>query len=84
MEDRTQMDVDGLQGAERAFDPGEAFVGADGRGVIERFLRQAGAHDIDAVERRLGGDRRRLAMEREARLADDEVEVLGYASPCAS
>ena len=75
------MDVDGLQGAERALDPGEAFVGADGRGVIERFLRQAGAHDIDSVERRLGGDRRRLAMEREARLADDEVEVLGHLVP---
>ena len=81
VEDRTQMDVDGLQGAERALDPGEAFVSADGRGVIERFLRQAGTHDINAVERRLGGDRRRLAMEREARLADDEVEVLGHLAP---
>ena len=52
------MDVDGLQGAERALDLGEAFVGADGSRVAERSLRQAGAHDIDAVERRLGGDRR--------------------------
>ena len=81
VEDRTQMDVDGLQGAERALDLGKTFVGADSRGVIERFLRQAGAHDINSVQRRLGGDRRGLAMEREVRLADDEVEVLGHLVP---
>ncbi len=75
------MDVDGLQGAERALDLGETFVGADGSRVAERSLRQAGAHDIDAVERRLGGDRRGLAMEREACLADHEVEVLGHLVP---
>ena len=81
VEDRTQMDVDGLQGAERALDLGKTFVGADSRGVIERFLRQAGAHDINSVQRRLGRDRRGLAMEREAILADHEVEVLGHLVP---
>ena len=73
------MDVDGFQRPERALDPGEAFVGADSRGGVERFLRQAGAHDINSVQRRLGGDRRGLAMEREVRLA--EVEVLGHLVP---
>ena len=72
------MDIDGLQGAERALDAGEALVGADRRGIVERLLWQAGTHDVDAVERCLGGDRGGLAMEREARVGDDEIEVLGH------
>ena len=75
------MDVDGFQRPERALDPGEAFVGADSRGGVERFLRQAGAHDINSVQRRLGGDRRGLAMDGEAFFADHEVEVLGHFVP---
>jgi hypothetical protein len=70
MEDRTQMDIDGLQRAERALDPRQALVGTDGCRVIEQLLGQVGAHDVDAVQRRLGGDRLGLAMERETRLAD--------------
>ena len=53
MEDWTQVDVDGLQGAECTFDQRETLVGTDRDGIVERLLRQAGAHDIDAGERRL-------------------------------
>src|ERR1700682_2090958 len=48
-------------------DPRQALVGTDGCSVIEQLLGRVGAHDVDAVQRRLGGDRVGLAMERGAR-----------------
>ena len=37
MEDRPQMDVDGLERAERLLDLGKRLVGADGCGIADRL-----------------------------------------------
>ena len=53
-------------GSGRRARPREGFVALDRGGVVERGGGQAGAHDIDAVERGLGGDLGALAGEGEA------------------
>ena len=78
VEDRPQMDVDGLERAERLLDLGKRLVGADGCGIAENPFGQVGAHHVKAVKRRLGGDDIGLAAERKGRLADVEFEVLGH------
>jgi hypothetical protein len=81
VEDRPQVDVDRLQRAERPFDLGERFIGADGGGIVERRFGQIGAHHVDAIESGLGRDGIGVATEREARLADIEFEVFGHLVP---
>ena len=78
VEDRPQMDVDGLERAERLLDLGKRLVGADGCGIAENPFGQVGAHHVEAVKRRLGRDDIGLAAERKGRLADVEFEVLGH------
>jgi hypothetical protein len=70
------MDVDGLERAERLLDLGKRLVGADGCGIAENPFGQIGAHDVEAVKRRLGRDDIGLAAERKGRLAVVEFEVL--------
>ena len=53
VEHRAQFQIHGFHAAEGALDPGEALVGAHGRGGIGLLGRQAGAHDVNAVELRL-------------------------------
>ena len=64
--DRPDLEIDGLEAAEGALHQAQGFVAAHGGGVVERVGRQAGAHDVEAVEGRLGGDLVGLAGEAEA------------------
>lgn len=75
------LEVDRLERAEGALDPGEALVGEDCRAGIEILRRHRGAQDIEAVERRLTGDRRLVAREVERLLGDGPPEVLGHLAP---
>ena len=75
--DRADLDVDGLQAAEGALDTGEALVGQHGPLAVERYGRQARAQNVDAVERGLGRDGGRLALEVEVLVGDGDLEGLG-------
>ncbi|WP_428394331.1 AMP-binding enzyme [Lichenicoccus sp.] len=55
------LEIDRLDAAEGPLDASEGFVAAYRRLVIERFGRQAGAHDIEAIGCCLGGDLGSLA-----------------------
>jgi hypothetical protein len=81
VEDRAQVDVERLQRAQRALDLCKRLVGADRRGIVENRFGQVGAHHVDAVEGGLGRGGVGVAMEREARLADGELELLGHLAP---
>src|SRR5271165_5606518 len=76
--DRPDLEIDGLDAAEGALHQAEGFVAAHRGGVVERSGGQAGAHDIDAVEGRLGGDGIGLAGEAEAGVGDVKGKVLGH------
>ena len=78
MEHRADFEIDGLYRAEGALDLGQGFVGADRLLGRERLLRHVGADDIDAVEPGLGGDRVVGAAVGEARVGDDDLEVLAH------
>jgi hypothetical protein len=54
--DRPHLEIDRLEAAEGAFGSRELFVGGDRRGLIERHFGDSGAHHIDAVECRWGGE----------------------------
>jgi hypothetical protein len=75
--DRADLEVDGLVAAEGALDGCELLVGLDdvggleGRGLEGRG-REAGAQHVDAVERRLGGDRGAVALEGEVGVREPE------------
>ncbi len=56
MIDRPNVQIDGLDAAKGAFHEGEGFVAAYRRRIVEGLNRQAGAYDIDAIGRRLGGN----------------------------
>ena len=64
--DRADLEIDRLQAAERPLDQGERLVGAHRPDVVEGRGGQAGAHDVEPVQRRFGGDLPRLAGEAEA------------------
>src|SRR5512133_4157468 len=55
------LQIDRLQRAEGALDQGQALVCGDGAGIVEGGGGQAGADNVDAVQRHLGGDRLGLA-----------------------
>ena len=63
-----------LQRPEGALDPGEALVGENCRAGIEIPFRHRGTQGIEAVERRLRGDRRLVACEGERGVGDGEIE----------
>src|SRR6516165_926203 len=56
MVDRAQMQIDGLEAAKGALDPGEALVGADHVVGRQGFVFDAGTDDIKAVEPGFVGD----------------------------
>jgi len=76
--DRAQVQVDGLDRAEVAFDVGELFVGGDRGGGVEALGGHAGADDVDAVQRGLGGDLLDAAGDGQGGVGDLEVEVFGH------
>src|SRR5512132_1397462 len=77
MEDRADIEVDGLQRTEGALDLSQALIRAHGGAGIEGLGRHGGAQDIEAVERRLGGDAGVIAGKRKIVVADGDAEVLG-------
>ena len=77
MEDRADIEVDGLQRTEGALDLSQALIRAHGGAGIEGLGRHGGAQDIEAVERRLGGDGGVIADKRKIVVADGDAEVLG-------
>ena len=82
MEDRADLQVDGLEAAEGPLHRTEAFVGAHATVGIEFGLRQAGAHHVQSIERRLGSNRRGVVPVGEALLlVDGPLEVLGHLVP---
>lgn len=64
--DRADLESDRLEGAEGAFHTGQALVGEHRRFGIERRGGQTDAQHVEAVERRLLGDRGLLAHEGQA------------------
>ena len=71
----------GLEGAEGAFHTGQALVGEHRRFGIEGRGGQAGAQHVEAVERRLLGERGLLAHEGQAVVGDRQAKVLGHLAP---
>jgi len=51
MVDGADLEIDGLMAAEGALDPGELLVAGDNAGGVEGRGGEAGAQDVDAVER---------------------------------
>ena len=75
--DRPQVEIDSLEAAESALDPGEALIGADHVFGRQGFVLDAGADDIKAVEPGLVGDAGVVAGKGEAVFGDGDVEQLG-------
>jgi hypothetical protein len=46
--------------------------------IVEGFGGQAGAHDMDAIGCRLGGDLGRFAGEADGGIGDVEIKMLGH------
>src|SRR5260370_21732322 len=78
MMDGPDFEIDGLEAAEGSLDVGEIFIGPDGGTGVERFVLDVSTQDIDAVEQGLGIDLLGLALERQIRVGDGDVEVLGH------
>ncbi len=78
VEHRPHLQVRGLQAAEGALHRAQALVGAPGALGVEFARGQAGAHDAQAVQRRLRGDGLGLSPIAERVLLDIQIEVLGH------
>jgi len=61
--DRPDVQIDGFHRTDRVLDEGEGLVAHDRGAVVEGRGGQGGAHGVEAVEGRFGGDLRRLAFE---------------------
>src|ERR1700730_18471204 len=72
------FEIDGLEAAEGSLDVGEIFIGPDGGNGVERFGLDVGTQDVDAVEQCFGIDLLGLALERQIRVGNGDVEVLGH------
>src|SRR5664279_1885272 len=79
--DRAQVQVDGFEGPEVAFYPGQALVGRDDLGRVHLFGGHGGADDIEPVQGRLGGDLVLVAGEDERVVGDVQEVVLGHLVP---
>src|ERR1035437_8223869 len=79
--DRAQVQVDGLDGAEVAFDAGQTLVGGDNLGRVHLLGAHGGGDDVDPVQGRLGGDLVGVAGEDERVFGDGQGVVLGHLVP---
>jgi len=71
MEDRTNVEVDGLEAAEGALDAGQALIGAHRISGIESIGWHIGAQHVEAVERGFCGDRGVIARDAQRVIRDD-------------
>src|ERR1035437_7120164 len=79
--DGAQVQVDGLQGAEVAFDPGQTLVGGHPLARVHLLGTDGGADDIQPVQGRFGGDLVLVAGEGERVVGDGQGVVLGHLVP---
>src|SRR5664280_2602700 len=79
--DGAQVQVDALDGAEVAFDPGQGLVGGHDFGRVHLLGTDGGADDVDPVQGRLGGDLVLVAGEGELVVGDVQPVVLGHLVP---
>jgi hypothetical protein len=79
--DRAQVHIDGLEGAEVSFHPGQGLVGGHHLGRVHLLGTDGGADDVDPVQGRLGGDLVLVADEREPVVGDVQPVVLGHLVP---
>src|ERR1700730_3876835 len=78
MMDRPDLDIDGLEAAERALDIGQAFVGTDDRVAVEQVGCDVGAYHVETIEQGLVVDRLAPALDNEIVVSDGDVEMLGH------
>src|SRR5674476_44696 len=79
--DGAQVQVDGLQGAEVAFHPGQRLVGGHHLGRVHLLGGHGGTDDVDPVQGRLGGDLVLVTGEGELVVLDVQDVVLGHLVP---
>src|SRR5450759_3056611 len=79
--DGAQVQVDGLQGAEVAFDAGQTLVGGDNLGRVHLLGADGGGDDVQPVHGRLGSDLVLVAGEGERVFGDGQGVVLGHLVP---
>src|SRR5664280_3189214 len=79
--DGAQVQVDALQGAEVAFDPGQGLVGRHDLGGVHLLGADGGADDVDPVQGGLGGDLVLVAGGGEPVVGDVQGVVLGHLVP---
>ena len=73
--DRAHVESGGLEVAECTLHARQRLVGFHGLVGADGVPVEAGAHDVDAVQLRLGGDFRLVAREAQSVVLDDDVEV---------
>ncbi len=90
--ERPDLELGRLEAAEGALHRGQALVGEHGGGRSQRVGRHRGAQDprvrlrrpegrLEAVERRLLGERGLITREAQVLVGDGEAEVLGHLAP---
>src|ERR1019366_1707804 len=79
--DRAQVHVDGFEGSEVAFHPGQTLVGGHDFGGVHYLGRHGGADDVQPVQGGLGGDGLGVALVAEGVVGDGQGVVLGHLVP---
>src|SRR5450759_3234785 len=79
--DGAQVQVDGFDGPEVSFYPGQGLVGRHDLGRVHLLGTDGGADDVDPVQGRLGGDLVLVAGEGERVFGDVQDLVLGHLVP---
>jgi len=78
MVDRSDLDIDRLEAAERAVRIRQAFVGVHDRRTAEHLCCDVGTHHVDAIERGPVVDWLAPAFDDKIGIGDGDVEVLGH------
>ena len=78
MMDGPDLEIHGLERAERPFHRAQSLVVAHGIAAAHRPLEDARTDDIDAIERRFGSNLFAQQREFEAVIRAGEIEVLGH------
>src|SRR6516162_3730876 len=78
MMDGPDLEIHGLERAERPFHRAQSLVVPHGIAAVHRSLGDARTDDIDAIERRFGSNLFAQQRELEAVIGDGELEVLGH------